>query len=472
MKFWVPVVCGVLVGPAVLAGQAHGQTLDEALAAAYANSPVLRAERAGLRATDEQVPQALSNWRPTIDVTGDIKRSDTFANVRSITAGGAGDQIRTPRGVALNLTQPVFRGLRTLAATRQAENTVKAARARLLSAEQDVLLDAATAYMDVVRDQAVLDLEIGNENVLRRELEATRERFEVGEVTRTDVSQAEARLAGATADRIQAEGDLVESRAVYRNVVGEAPRKLTAPAPLGGLPAEREAAFDLARDDHPDVVSALFDERAARDRVKGVGGELLPTVNLNAKASRDFESFNNTSRFDEKSIGATVTMPLYQSGAVYSRLREAKQTVGQERLEVTQARRDVVQGVTQAWEALQTARARIVSFTAQVGANEIALEGVKREAEVGARTVLDTLDAEQELLDASTNLVGAQRDEVVAAFGLKAAVGQLTARQLNLAVDFYDPERHYREVRDKWFGGSSTGQAEEMDTGAARGGYK
>lgn len=469
MKFWAPVVCGLMVGPAVLAGQAHGQTLNEALAAAYANSPVLRAERAGLRATDEQVPQALSNWRPTIDVTGDVKRSDTFGSNRNF---GSKDQIRTPRGVALNITQPVFRGLRTLAATRQAENTVEAARARLMSTEQDVLLDAATAYMNVVRDQAVLDLEIGNEKVLRRQLQAARDRFEVGEVTRTDVSQAEARLAGATAERIKAEGDLVASRAVYRNVVGEAPRKLTAPAPPGGLPAEREAAFDLARDDHPDVVSALFDERAALDRVKGVGGELLPTVSLNAKVRRDFETIATKSQFEEQSIGATLTMPLYQSGAVYSRLREAKQTVGQERLEVAQARRDIVQGVTQAWEALQTARARIVSFTAQVRANEIALEGVKREAEVGARTVLDILDAEQELLGASVDLVGARRDEVVAAFELKAAVGQLTARRLNLPVDFYDPERHYREVREKWFGSSSTGQAEEMDTGAARGGYK
>ena len=469
MKFWVPVVCGLLVGPAVLGGQARGQTLNEALAAAYANSPVLRAERAGLRATDEQVPQALSNWRPTIDVTGDIERSDTFGSNRSF---GSKDQVRTPRGVALNITQPVFRGLRTLAATRQAENTVKTARARLLSTEQDVLLDAATAYMDVVRDQAVLDLDIGNENVLRRQLEAARDRFEVGEVTRTDVSQAEARLAGATAERIGAEGDLVASRAVYRNVVGGAPRTLTAPAPLGGLPADRETALGLARDDHPDVVSAVFDERAALDRVKGVGGELLPTVSLNAKVRRDFETIATKSQFEEQSIGATLTMPLYQSGAVYSRLREAKQTVGQERLEVTQARRDVVQGVTQAWQALQTARARIVSFTAQVRANGIALEGVKREAEVGARTVLDILDAEQELLGANVDLVGAQRDEVVAAFELKAAVGQLTARQLNLPVDFYDPERHYREVRGKWFGGGSTGQAEETEAGETRGGYK
>ncbi len=462
MKFRGPVVCGLVVGTALLSGQAHGQTLNEALAAAYANSPVLRAARAGLRATDEQVPQALSNWRPTIDLTGDIERSDTFSNKRSF---GGGSQLRTPRGVELNITQPVFRGLRTLAATRQAENTVEAARARLVSTEQDVLLDAATAYMDVVRDQAVLGLDIGNENVLRRQLEATRDRFEVGEVTRTDVSQAEARLAGATAERIRGEGNLVASRAVYRNVVGEAPRTLTAPAPLGDLPTDREVAFILARDDHPDVVSALFDERAALDRVKGVGGELLPTVSLNAKVSRDFETSAPDSRSEEQSIGAILTMPLYQSGAVYSRLREAKQTVGQERLEVAQARRDVVQGVTQAWEALQTARARIVSFSAQVRANGIALDGVKRESEVGVRTVLDILDAEQELLGARVDLVGAQRDEVVAAFALKAAVGRLTAHQLNLPVDFYDPERHYREVRGKWFGASSTGQADETRSG-------
>jgi TolC family type I secretion outer membrane protein len=459
----LPLVIGIwMIFPI---GDARGQTLEEALGAAYLNNPALRAARASLRAVDEQVPQAVSNWRPTLDVTGDVERSDTFANVRTGGSGGQ-DQIRSPRGVSLNLTQPLFRGFRTEAATRQAENAVKAERARLLSTEQNTLLAAATAFMDVLRDQAVLELNINNEQVLQRQLEAAQDRFQVGEVTRTDVSQATARLAGARADRIQAEGDLEISRAAYRNVVGRTPEKLTVPAMDGNLPAGKEKAMGLSEANHPDVIATLFDEKAARDAIDEVRGELLPTVNLTGTMNRRFESFNNTSRADERAIGANVTVPLYQSGAVYSRLREAKQTAGQRRLLVNQSRRDVVERATRGWESLMTARARVKSFQAQVDANKIALEGVQREAEVGARTVLDILDAEQELLDASVNLVGAQRDEVVATFELKEAIGELTARHLNLPIEFYDPERHYREVQGKWFGGSSTADVEQMD-GAA-----
>ena len=439
----------LLFGGAALVGPAYGQTMSEALAAAYLNNPTLEAGRAGLRATDEQVPQALANWRPSIDLEGDISRAETFSDAR--TSGGK-DQIRTPRGIALNITQPLFRGFRTEAEISEAENTISAERYRLLAIEQEVLLDAATSYMDVVRDQAVLEFNVGNEQVLRRQLEATRDRFQVGEITRTDVSQAEARLAGASADRIQAEGNLEAGRAAYRNVIGQAPENLRAPDAPSGLPVNKEDAIATARKGNPNVLAALSDERAARDRVAGVRGELLPTLDLSGKLSRDLESVNNTSRTHEKSIKATLTMPLYQAGAVHSRLREARQTVRRERLQSEQVRRDAEEDATRGWERLITARARVESFSAQVRANGIALEGVEREAAVGARTVLDILDAEQELLDSRVNLVGARRDEIVATFVLKAAIGQLTARQLSLPVQYYDPGRHYREVRDKWVG--------------------
>ena len=406
------------------------------------------------------MPQALANWRPSIDLEGDASRSRTFSSAR--TSGGK-NQNRTPRGIALNITQSLFRGFRTVAETSEAENTVSAERYRLLATEQEVLLDAATVYMDVVRDQAVLELNVGNEQVLQRQLEATRDRFQVGEITRTDVSQAEARLAGATADRVQAEGDLEAARAAYRNVIGQAPEKLSAPDAQAGLPAVKEDAIATARKDNPSVLAALFDERAARDRVAGVRGELLPTLELSGKLSRDLEAASETSRSHEKSIKATLSMPLYQAGAVHSRLREARQTVRRERLESEQARRDAEEDATRGWERLITARARVESFSAQVKANGIALEGVEREAEVGARTVLDILDAEQELLDSRVNLVGAGRDEIVATFALKAAIGQLTARHLNLPVEYYDPGRHYREVRGKWAGTGIDTEKEENE---------
>lgn len=453
---------GLLACALAPAAPAFGQTIEEALAAAYRNNPTLEAQRAALRATDELVPQALSGWRPSATVEGDVGRADTFSNVR--TAGGDKQQIRTPRGVALNVTQPLFRGFRTEAATDQAEHTVLAGRYRLLSIEQQVLLSAATAFMDVLRNQAVVDLNINNEQVLQRQLEATRDRFEVGELTRTDVSQAEARLARATADRIQAEGDLDSTRAAYRNVVGMPPVRLVQPATPGGLPLDQATALKLAEDDNPNVLATVYDEKAARDRVDGIKGELLPTLSLTGSLSRDLEASSSTSRAHEKSITATLSMPLYESGSVYSRVRQAKQSVGQERMRIEQARRDAIEAATQWWERLMTARARVVSLSAQVRANEIALEGVEREAAVGARTVIDVLDAEQELLNARVSLVSARRDEVVAAFGLKSAVGDLTASELGLPVEYYNPVEHYREVRGKWFG---TGvNIEDGETGA------
>ena len=442
----MPVVLIVLAG---MPSAVFAQTLESALAAAYMNNPGLGAERASLRATDERVPQALGNWRPDVEISSDISRAGTFNNTRT----GKTDQIRTPRGLELNVTQSLFRGFRTRSATREARNTVKAARARLLAKEQDVLLEAATAFMDVVRDRAVVELNINNEKFLKRQLEAVVDRFEVGELTRTDVSQAEARLAGATAGRIQAKGDLEASRAAYLKVIGEEPGTLIQPKPSGGLPANKAESISRAIENHPDVIAASFDIRAARDNMDEIRGELLPSVELTGKLSRKFESAGNSSRVDESSIKATLTIPLYQQGVVNSRLRAARQIVGRERLEEDQSRLEVAEAATRAWEALATARARIDSFTSQVAANEIALEGVTREAAVGARTVLDVLDAERELLDSRVDLVGAGRDEVVAIFQLREAIGQLTARHLYLPVDFYDPDVHYREIQGRGLGG-------------------
>ena len=360
----------------------------------------------------------------------------------------------------LEISQPLFRGYRTVAATRKAQNQVVAERARLTATEQSVLFSVATAFVNVVRDQAVVDLNINNEQVLRRQLEATRDRFEVGEVTRTDVNQAEARLAGATADRVSAEGDLEVSRAAYANVVGEAPGKLVAPTVPTDLPATMDEAVAMATERNPSVVAADYDERTARENVSLVRGELLPTVSLNGSAGRTVNASSEHARIESYAATLSVAVPLYQTGAVYSRLRGAKQSVAQYREVLDQARRDVIENATSAWKSVQTARAKIESFEAQVKASEVALEGVKREAQVGSRTVLDVLDAEQELLDSKVNLVRARRDLIVAIFDLKNATGQLLAQNLNLSVDYYDPKQHYLEVRDRWFGGSSGGDFE------------
>lgn len=447
-------VAAVLALAAAWPVGAGAQTLEEALVSAYQNNPQLQGQRARLRATDEQVNQALSNWRPSVDMTAETGAEHNYSSLRATNQ----TESRDPKSIGLTLSQPLFRGGRTMAETSAAENSVKAERARLHSTEQQVLLDAATAYMNVFRDQAILDLNRNNEQVLQRQLEAARDRFEVGEITRTDVHQAEARLARSRADRIQSEADLEASRAAYQRVVGTVPRgKLELPPLPANPPPSKDTAVKEAVMNNPDVIAAQYDERAAVDDVDTVWGELLPELELSATATRDLNTAGESSRLDSAEALVTLTVPLYQSGSVHSRVREAKQTAMERRLTVDSNRRDAAEVATRAFESLQAARARLESFRAQIQAAEIAFEGVEREAAVGARTVLDVLDAEQELLDARVSYIGAQRDEAVATFELLSAVGRLTAHGLELPVELYDPDAHYREVRDKLYGTTSSG---------------
>ena len=435
------------------AGAVQAETLSDALSKAYQANPTLLAQRAALRASDEQVSQALSGWRPTVTFNGDVGKSKVDQDLGFF----ATDETRTPRNYSLDFDQPLYRGGRTMAETEQAELLVLSDRAVLESVEQQVLLDAVTVYLDVLRDYAVLQLSRNNERVLDRQLEAARDRFEVGEVTRTDVAQAEARLSQALAERIEAEGQLIAARGAYQRVIGELPVELIWPKALQALPGTEEEAREIARAAHPDIHAAIFIERAARSEVEAITGELLPEISLNASLSRSDESSSRESTSEAAEIAASLTVPLYQSGAVYSRVREAKERVGQRRVEVEQSQRDVLDEVTRAWEALMTARAQITAFNAQVAASRVALEGVNQEALVGLRTTLDVLDAEQELFVARVNLVRAQRDEIVSAYWLKQSIGGLSAAALGLSVALYDATGHYDAVRDKWFGLGSGG---------------
>lgn len=435
----------------LVSSPASAQTLTEAFAYTYNNNPQLLAQRALLRATDEQVPQALSNWRPTVNLTGSagIERSG-FAVQGSSTNFATFE----PRSLDLRITQPVYRGGRTEAQTRQAINTVQSTRAQTLGVETTVFQAVAQAYLDVVRDQTLVEVNRNNEQVLRRQLEATQDRFRVGEVTRTDVAQAESSLAQATANRISSEGQLEISRANYARAVGHPPGRLVQPRERPVLPATREEALALATNNNPNVISANFTELAARDNIDVIRGQLLPQVSLVGDLNRSFAPsvVQRTSRQDTASVVAQITMPLYEGGLIYSQIRQAEQTVGQRRSQVDDARRLAVQQATQAWETLQSARAAIASFGAAVRAAQIALEGVQQEALVGSRTVLDVLISEQQLFTTQSQLVGAQHDAAVAEFNLAAATGRLIAPELRLPVQLYDMERHYKAVKDKWLG--------------------
>jgi len=429
-------------------GAALSQTLDEAMAQAYASNLELLAARAALRATDELLPQALAGWRPTVTLSASAgkERLDTTTSTSQDVSN------RTPVSGTLTVRQPLFRGFRTQAASQQAKSEIQRQRADLVATEQTVLADTVAAYVDAVRDKAVLELRLNNEQVLTRQLEATQDRFRVGELTRTDVAQAESRLAGAFSDRIAAVGSLLSSRAVYERVVGVPPGDLVDPDLPGLLPESLAIALSQARIRNPAVVQAEFAAQAATAEVAAISGEFLPTVNLIGSVSSQEDTLGANSARESASITAELSVPLYQSGSVYSRVRQAKQRQSQRRIEVDDARRRAAESANLTWQEFQTTTASISSREAQVEASDLALEGVRQESLVGARTVLDVLDAEQELLDARVSLVGARRDQVVAAYRLLAAIGLLTATELALAVDLYDMDDNYKGVRGRFFG--------------------
>ncbi len=431
----------------LLGQQASGETLQQALKTAYHNNPALRAERARQRATDEGVSQALSGWRPNVSVSSDAGRT------RTSTTPSIGPKNRDPYGATVSLVQPLFRGYRTVSGTKRAEADVQAGRQALLSVEQATLFDAVTAYMDVLRDQSVVKLQAKNVDVLTQQLNAEKARFRVGEVTRTDVAQSQARRAGSISTLAQARANLASSRAVYGRVIGSRATSLRYPPSIRRvLPRTLSRALDIGKSKNPQLLAASYSELSARHAVKVVKGELYPDLSLEASYSYRRNPSSTTSRSETASLIGRLNIPLYQSGSVYSRVRQAKQSASQQRLLVLDAERTVVSSVISSWEQLQALRAQIVSDRAQVKANVLALQGVRQEALVGSRTTLDVLDAEQELLNSNVTLVRSRRNEVVASYQLLSSVGQLTAYDLKLRVKSYNPNSNYNRVRNKLFG--------------------
>jgi outer membrane protein len=434
------------------AAEANADSLQDALVETYGTNPQLLAERANLRSVDENVPQALSGWRPTVQFTG----SAGFQHVENTppvpSSGIPGHADFQPKTVDLNVTQPVYQGGRTVALTAAAEQQVQAERARNLALEGTVFFSVVQAFFDVVRDQAVVELNVNNEQVLRRQLEATNDQFRVGSVTRTDVAQAEARLASARASRQQAEGNLAISRSSYLRLVGQAPARLSAPALHPVLPTTRAEAVAMATTKNPNVIAALYNEDAARSTVTATRAQLLPSLNIVGDVNRGQETVVNGRETTTGSVVARVTMPLYEGGQIYSQTRQAQEKLAQSLGLTDDARRTAVQAAIQAWETIQSAGASAFSLQATIRAAEIALEGVRQEAQVGSRTVLDVLNQEQELFADRVQLVQSQHDLGVAEFNLSQQIGTLSAVDLGLPVPLYDVRAHYNSVRTKWIG--------------------
>jgi len=443
---------------------ASAETLEQALADAYLINPVLNAERARLRATDEQVALAKSGLRPFVSGSADWN----YVNQNSRSSGGGGgggdaiglgagglttDGVTHPHGYSVQLTQPLFEGFQNLNAIRQAKSTVQAAREALRTVEQRVLLDAATAYVNVVRDQAIVRLRENDVTVLTEQLKATRDRFEVGEVTRTDVAQAEARRSEALATLAAAQANLKTSRAAYEQIIGHPPENLVTPASIRHLlPSSINEAMTLGDGENPIILAAVYNEESSLYAVQQIMGEMLPVVTLEAQYEKRFDESKTLKELETTTVTGRVNVPFYQGGGVSARVRQAKETNNQLKKEVEDARLRVHADVIAFWGILQSSGPAIDSAEAAVAANKIALTGVREEEKVGQRTTLDVLDATRELLNSQIGLVTALRDRVVAEYSLYAATGRMDAQTLGLPVPYYDPIEHYDIVKGKLFG--------------------
>jgi len=441
----------LLTLPALAQTQPH--TLQEALIAAYSTNPTLLAARAATRAVDEGVPAALAGWRPTVTVQGSVAYAD--GTYRTYSAGSGAIASRNNRDLATaqaTVTENLYGGGKTVASTHSAENKVLSQRGRLLATEQLVFTNVVTDFVNVIQTQQLLQLNVNNEQVLARQLQATNDRFRVGEITRTDVAQAEAALANARATRQTAEGNVQTARAAYQRDVGFVPDRLVEPQPLA-VPLKSSAdAAQLASANNPSIIYTMFDAAAAKDAVDIAFSALMPSVNAQGLAFRQDNPTVAKTRETQAEAILSVSIPIYQGGAEYAAVRQAKQTEEQARKTVDDTRRQVIQAAISSFETLKAARATIDSTRAAIRANEIALEGTQREAIVGSRTTLDVLNAEQTLLTSRSTLVQNLASLVTSSYNLASAIGRLTARDLNLNVPMYDEKAYYKAVHDRLFG--------------------
>ncbi len=450
--------------PMLLApGSGATETLQQALASAYLINPDLAAARAKLRAIDEEVGVAKSGLRPTVTASADTgydntnnsttgNNPDTQANF-----GPNGDLISDgtthPRGYALGLSQPLFEGFQNLNAVRQAKARVQAGREDLRKVEQQVLLAGVTAYSAVVRDQTIVRLREKNVADLTKERGRTAGEFKIGEVTRTDMAQAEARLSGAIAFLNAARADLKSSRAIYEKVIGHPPGRL-APTPsiFSRLPTTLDHAKTLADAENPAILSAVYEEEASLYQVNQIMGELLPSVTLEAQYQQRYDLSTVLDGEETTTVVGRVTVPLYQGGGVSARVRQAKQTNTQFKRQVESARLSAHSDVLENWGILQTSGPEIAAARSAIANNKVSLVGTRKEQSIGRRTTLDVLNALRELVDSEIDLVEALNNRLVAEYSLAAAVGRLDAQSLGLSTPYYDPTEHYDDVKNKLVG--------------------
>jgi outer membrane protein len=447
---WRRGVAAAAICAALLASGAHAETIGGALIKAYTNNPDINQQRAAVRVSDENVPKANAANLPGVSAEADAGREDFEPQGIPDTTSS----VTTPRGYGLTVTQNVWNGNRNDNSVRQAESGVFGAREQLRNTEQNVLLGAVTFYMDVMRDTAILELDRNNVEVLQEQLRQTQDRFNVGEVTRTDVAQAEASLAGARATALGAQSQLQASLANYRQAIGDDPKSLAPVSPIAReLPRTLADAIGISQTEHPAIVAMLHGIDAAALQVKIAEGALYPTIGLTGQLQKryDYNALPGAQVFTGSIVGQ-ISVPIYDGGGSYATTRQAKEQLGQTELQTDLQRDKVRAAVVAAWGANQNSGGVLRAARAEVQAAEVALAGVREEAKVGQRTTLDVLNAQQALLNARVQLVTAQHDSVVNSYSLLSAVGRLSIRTLGLATAEYDPRVHFDQVKNKLWG--------------------
>jgi outer membrane protein len=450
LRSGIGVAVVICLGFAAVPAQAEG--LLEALAKAYQSNPQLNAERARQRATDENVPQALAGYRPQIVAS-------LSAGLQAVRDLLPNNTIQTatlkPWTIGITVTQTLFNGFKTANSVRVAEFQVRSGREALRNVGQGVLLDAVTAYTNVLANQSLVEAQRANVAFLRETLGIVQKRLNAGDVTPTDTAQAEARLNRGLADLNAAEVNLAISQATYAQVIGNPPTRLSPADPVDRyLPRSRDEATGLAFKGHPAVLAAGFDVDVATTSINVAESSLYPTVTLqgNASKSRDSDPTLGTFATDQASVIGQVTAPIYDGGTAASQTRQAKEVSAQSRLVLDQVRNQARTAAIGAWVAHEGAKIAVSASESEVRAAGVALQGVQKEAAGGQRTTIDVLNSQQELTSAKARLIGAQRDRVIASYTLLSAIGRLDVKTLGLNTPDYLPEVHYHQVRDAWHG--------------------
>lgn len=435
---------------------ASAETILGALSKAYQNNSQLNSARAGVRVTDEGVAIAKSGYRPTIAGSASIDYSSTHGP----SSAGVGTTRLTTGNFGVGINQTLFDGFQTKNNVAAAEAQVQASNENLRNTEQNILFNAASAYMDVIRDRAIAVLTEQNLNFLTEQVRAARSRLEVGEGTRTDVAQAEASRSEALAKLSAARAQALASAATYRQIVGDDPGTLKGASPVAKLlPRSLDSAIAMAASEHPAILANEHIVDASAFLVKSAEGGLLPQVTASAGVSRSYREADglpgvssSNGYSNSASIGATLTIPIYTGGRVDAQVRQNKESLGQARIEVDVARDQVRQAVTSAWTQYTAAQESVDANRALISAAQLALNGVIEERNVGQRTTLDVLNAQNDVITARINLASAEHDVVVASYGILLGIGHLSVDRLGLQVAKYHPEEHYKAVKDKWGG--------------------